>query len=402
MEEQPKYGVVVGVTEQPAPSGVVVGVVMEQPGASEGREGGRGSLEFLGRWNENKKKRAMPIKLKAERNRETMVRVALSRLVDELVQTNASSGILAISNWKEMRGKYEVTVSKTSWSVSGTSYQRHGFVGMESDQSENIRFVDFEGVVDDLGDEDQMAVYRVTLPSGGLDADKWAGRPPPLAPADLFTGPRRDGLLSTEEISGDYCCCCFPFVCQSMTVAPLGPDAIETWSEGCLFFPPWIGPIAEGAVRTRKPGTDAFLNPQNPDPNCNYMTFSADGTASCCYIKRQTSQKRAFKKVETKDLAGTWCGCVCIPVAWPISPIFCTTKRALNENQYAESGCGGTSLTLCLPLIPVSATRTRQYVNGHATNGFADGDGKDIHWHRDPGCAAAWPPIDFFIAKKLC
>ena len=53
MEEQPKYGVVVGVTEQPAPSGVVVGVVMEQPGASEGREGGRGSLEFLGRWNEN-------------------------------------------------------------------------------------------------------------------------------------------------------------------------------------------------------------------------------------------------------------------------------------------------------------------------------------------------------------
>ena len=114
MEEQPKYGVVVGVTEQPAPSGVVVGVLMEQPGASEGREGGRGSLEFLGRWNENKKKRAMPIKLKAERNRETMVRVALSRLVDELVQTNASSGILAISNWKERRGQhgqYEVTVS---------------------------------------------------------------------------------------------------------------------------------------------------------------------------------------------------------------------------------------------------------------------------------------------------
>ena len=71
MEEQPKYGVVVGVTEQPAPSGVVVGVLTEQPGASSGGaargvvdqtlamldgladEGGRGSLEFLGRWNEN-------------------------------------------------------------------------------------------------------------------------------------------------------------------------------------------------------------------------------------------------------------------------------------------------------------------------------------------------------------
>ena len=58
-----KYGVVVGVTEQPAPaSGVVLGVVSEQPGASSGGaargvvdqslamldgladEGGRGSL----------------------------------------------------------------------------------------------------------------------------------------------------------------------------------------------------------------------------------------------------------------------------------------------------------------------------------------------------------------------
>ena len=59
MEEQPKYGVVVGVTEQPAPAGVVVGVVTEQPGPSSGvvdqtlamldglaDEGGRGSLEF--------------------------------------------------------------------------------------------------------------------------------------------------------------------------------------------------------------------------------------------------------------------------------------------------------------------------------------------------------------------
>ena len=146
MEEQPKYGVVVGVTEQPAPSGVVVGVLTEQPGASSGGaargvvdqtlamldgladEGGRGSLESLGRWNEKRSDRAMPIKLKAESNTENMVRVAFGKLVDELVQTNASSGILAISNWKEMRGPHEVTVSEVSWSVSGTSYQRHGSV----------------------------------------------------------------------------------------------------------------------------------------------------------------------------------------------------------------------------------------------------------------------------------
>ena len=89
VEEPQKYGEVVGVvTEQPAPaSGVVVGVLTEQPGASEGL-GGRGSLEFLGRWNRN---RAMPTKLKAERDTETMVRVGFGKLVDELVQNGASS-----------------------------------------------------------------------------------------------------------------------------------------------------------------------------------------------------------------------------------------------------------------------------------------------------------------------
>ena len=57
VEEPQKYGVVVGVTEQPAPaSGVVVGVLTEQPG-------GRGSVESLGRWNEKEHDRAMPIKL---------------------------------------------------------------------------------------------------------------------------------------------------------------------------------------------------------------------------------------------------------------------------------------------------------------------------------------------------
>ena len=52
-------------------------------------------------------------------------------------------------------------------------------MGMESDQRENIRFVDFEGAVDDFGSGEQMAVYRVTLPSGGLP-NKWTGRAPLL------------------------------------------------------------------------------------------------------------------------------------------------------------------------------------------------------------------------------
>ena len=59
-----------------------------------------------------------------------------------------------------------------------------------------------------------------------------------------------------------------------------------------------------------------------------------------------------------------------------------------------ESGRCGFLLTLCLPLIPVSATRTRKYVNGHPTNGFDDGS--DIHWHRDPGRAGQ----ENFFAKK--
>jgi len=268
--------------------------------------------------------------------------------------------------------------------------------GVESDQHKNIRFPDFEGVVDDFGAPLQMAVYRVTLPRGGFR--EWAGRPPPLAPEDLYTGPRSDGLLSTDEISGEYCCCCFPFFCDWMTVVPRGPDAIETWSKGCRFIPCVLyQPVAEGAVRTRDPGTNAF-NPQNPDPNSNLMTFSADGTASGCYKKRQTSQKRTFQKVDAGDLAGTWCGCFCIPnTFFPLSPIFCTKKRALNQDQYEESGC---CCVLGLPLLglppcPYRILRTRNYVNGHPTNVFTLNDlhfdPTEDRWYRDSGCAYGTP-----------
>ena len=108
VEEPQKYGVVVGVAEQPAPasgvvlgvtaqpapaSGVVVGVLTEQPG-------GRGSVESLGRWNEKEHDRAMPIKLRAVEDTETMVRVGFGKLVDELVQNGASGGILAVRGGK--------------------------------------------------------------------------------------------------------------------------------------------------------------------------------------------------------------------------------------------------------------------------------------------------------------
>ena len=229
-----------------------------------------------------------------------------------------------------------------------------------------------------------------------------------------------DELLSTDEISGEYSApgCVDAKICNSMTVAPLGPDAIETWRTGCCFFPclAILGPVAGGEVWTRKPGTNAFLNPQYTDPNSDLMKFSADGTAkveSGGYKKRPGSQKRAFQKVETRDLAGKWVGCLCGPFVpfWPLSLscFYCTRKKALNEDQYAESGL---ACCLCLP-IPVSGTRTRKYVNGHPTNGFHrdvfhrdgagddscgdPGDPNDTHWYRDPGCAAA----GCFFAKKI-
>ena len=68
---------------------------------------------------------------------------------------------------------------------------------------------------------------------------------------------------------------------------------------------------------------------------------------------------------------------------------------ALNEDQYEESGRCCFLLTLCLPLIPVSATRTRKYVNGHPTNAFVKD--REVHWYRDPGCSAAGG----FFAKKI-
>ena len=396
-------------------AGDVVAEVMEREVPSTGEA--VGSVVYLGRWKEiqppkfplvQRDKRAMPVKMKhmhydTPSVDEAAARIAFGRLVDELVQQKAPSGVLAFSTWTEQDDdgpshKYW----GFSWSASpdDVSYQRHGFVRMESTQHENIRFADFEGVIDDVGEQGawgcahSMAVYRMTLPRGGLDADKWAGRPPPPAPADLYTGPRSDGLLSTDEISGDYSapdCSISCQICNSMTVVPLGADAIETWSTGFCCLPPLgCGPHAWGEVQTRDKGTNKFGG----------ETFWADGrvtktlrdhTEEIKYRKRPHSQKRTFRKVETKELAGKWRGCFCIPeMLWPLSYFYWTTKKALDEDRYAESGCGCGPLTpLCLPLIPiVSNVRAREYANGLPTNRFCADPVYDSRWHRDDGCAA--------------
>ena len=146
-----------------------------------------------------------------------------------------------------------------------------------------------------------------------------------------------------------------------------------------------IAPFAVVEVRTRKPGTNKFMR------GGDGTTFSVDGTTSKGFKKRPGSQKRSFQKVETRDLAGRWCGCCCSPFVpfWPFLSLFCTTKKALNEDQYSES------VRCCVLGVPCpveTTTRTRKYVNGHPTNGF------DGTWYRDPGCAAQLPHT---YAKKV-
>ena len=70
-----------------------------------------------------------------------------------------------------------------------------------------------------------------------------------------------------------------------------------------------------------------------------------------------------------------------------------TTKKALNEDEYEESGW---SFVICPPCppCPISETLTRRYVNGHPTNAFNrlpmnrnENDRCNLdHWYRDSGC----------------
>ena len=274
---------------------------------------------------------------------------------------------------------------------------------------------------------------------GSVEATgKGKNRPQSPAPADLFgaglrvfgggagaassldedSAARRytgsDGLVSTDDISGNYSTSCFGWLCTSMTVEPLGADLIEVRKSHWFCLPLCIGPSVDGDVWIRDPNTNAFRrledrNLENQDPhNISGATFSADGTAAArlcfqdvSYQKKAVSQKRTFQKVDTGDLAGTWCSCIytpCVPL-WFLLGCLCTTKKALNEDQYEESGCG---CHLFPPFIALPrrddpgragpSTRTRFYANGHPTNGFYDGINISsahqnfIRWYSDASC----------------
>ena len=421
MEEEP-------VTMEMVP--VEEGVVTEQPGSSEGSD--RGSIVYLGRSKEKHTDRAIlnNITLDARYNRiwRKDVRHAIAKMVEDLVQKGASSGILALGD------------GNTSWSASpeDVKYQRHDSQGEggQGDQHAKTRlFADFEGAIHDKGDSDAIAMYRVTLPRGGLDPDKWAGRPP-LAPAELYTGPRSDGLLSTDEISGEYCVpgylaghglnCCSIGCC--MIAVPLGPDAIETSTCGCCCFPPLLicspmcGYDLFQAVQTREPGTNEF----GPGSRgTGRMTFSADGRISGAPFSKADGYKRRkaywgdSRKVATKDLAGSWFGCEPFALLIPfctlcLSPCSCTTKKAINEDQYVESGCFCSPQgAACLPCAYGPVRYTRRYVNGLPTNRFDTNSGhwdlskpekrgSAMQWHYGPSCEAHQVGYDerWFLATK--
>ena len=278
--------------------------------------------------------------------------------------------------------------------------------------------------------EGWRADVALGLTRGSVEATgKGKNRPPSPAPADLrlVSTDDSDRLLSTDDISGDYRGSCFGSLCTSMIVVPLGADLIEVKKSYWFCLPPlFVGPYGDGDVWIRNPNTNVFYRKRyghGAKDGSDVVTFSADGTATAklcfqnSYQKKAVSQKRTFQKVDTGDLAGTWCSCM----YYPVVPLFfcttgclCTTKKALDEDRYEESGCG---CSLVPPFIVLPRrddpgragpyTRTRFYANGHPTNGFyaginmlgGDAQQNFIRWYSDASYGSGGMGV---FSKKLC
>ena len=193
------------------------------------------------------------------------------------------------------------------------------------------------------------------------------------------------------------------------------------------FYP--CMPICANDILTRERGTNSFSPPRVKDiagqEHWSSTVFNDDGSMkigvdSLCFYPfcyRRRSKGRPFRKVETEDVAGTWCHCrmclgmyaltLCAPYTGAFSRSSCSTKKRLNQDQYEEKGCC-CCLPFCLlcPVLlptghlillpgplpcPFSETRTRMYVNGHPTNWFDgpapwDKNGGPGTDYRDAGC----------------
>ena len=130
------------------------------------------------------------------------------------------------------------------------------------------------------------------------------------------------------------------------------------------------------------------------------MTFSADGRISGAPFSGADGYKRSQpcwgdgRKVAAKDFEGNWFGCHWFPLGFPLcvapfSHCVWSTKKALNEDQYEESGClFMVVFPICLPLGYPPRRYTRRYVKGHPTNGFDNPSQFGLRWYRGSGCEA--------------
>ena len=190
--------------------------------------------------------------------------------------------------------------------------------------------------------------------------------------------------LSTDQISGDYRLNNYCGLAgASMTVVPVGPEAIEVWTSNSAFCPCLACFLwqTQGAILAR----DAHHF--NSFVGIEFSDKGAQPPGPGSFVPK-VKARRAFRKVKAQDLAGTWCGCnMCGPFIplWPLSFFPCTKITALDEDNYrtVESGC-----CLCLPMPPVHSEYRRIYVNGHPTNGFDSGGKFGLRWYRGPGCEA--------------
>ena len=345
-----------------------------QPGAG----GARGSIEFLGRWNEKyyHNERAMPVKMWGE---EYHVRPAFSKFVDELVQNGAPSGTFVMTSFNSsaLRPPFYV-----SWSASpeDKSYQRHGFAGMAP-----------QGIIDS-----RLVLVRQGSPNV-LRFDHWqalqAGGAAPLTCHASNPGNGGIGKMYPEERRfqewryTESKCVAAQDACRVQLVqgkflkrvdADLVLDvAFWKFHEGTAVN--WVGGGSHDRTYLHGGGRDFRVNSDGTICLVNHPHL-------CLGVIDFENQAPFEGMISAKSIAGAWI-CCCFP-------LMCTAlfnKTADGDHKIVHSGC---LLNLCIPF-----TEPRQRVPG--TNGFVKSDGTDptnVDYYTSPNCVWNGPSCSCKLA----
>ena len=381
---------------------------------ARGKVAAGGKVEYVGVWNYSPPKRMEHATYgDGAWGDKFQVKRAFAALVADLVKKGASSGVLTVSKTKMPMFFFTTmkpVTAKVSWSANPneSGYKKHGLIGMEPDQipgftgstGEGIRFDGFDGAIDVFGGESQTAVYRVTLPDGGLDQDAIAALIPQLPENQLYSGPRTDNLLSTDDISGDYgpgpcnqCGCSLvgPGCGGKMTVVPHGPDMVEVFKSDGGWGP-------DGGIWPRSSKNNFLFYKMVPN-GIKFHNKQADEQPWCpADWTKKANTKKAFVKVDPRDIEGDWEGyCVpWFPMCW-CGRYVTSTKKAIDQDRYEETARGRDFICFCCESSN-TVVRTRLYVNGHPTNGFAVDEGQGIEWFRDSNYEGGYM---FYYAQKV-